>query len=149
MITRYRLLILVSLCVCLVLSPALAHRDPCHRWHACPSDRGTYTCGDTGRCNQCPDNDHCLNRQPRTTNPPAPPSADPQPAPARQEQFHGKIVALADGDTLSVLRDGKAVKVRLWGIDTPERKQAFGTRARQFASELTFQQTLTGHMKTS
>jgi len=34
-------------------------------------------------------------------------------------------------------------KIRLHGIDTPERKQPFGTRARQFASELTFQQTVT------
>jgi endonuclease YncB( thermonuclease family) len=42
-----------------------------------------------------------------------------------------------------VLRDGKAAKVRLYGIDTPERKQAFGTRARQVASELAFRQTVT------
>jgi hypothetical protein len=27
-----------------------AHQDPCHRWHACPSNRQTYVCGDTGRC---------------------------------------------------------------------------------------------------
>jgi len=108
---RYRLLALVSLFLCLCLSPALAHRDPCHRWHSCPSDRGTYTCGDTRRCSQYPNNTYCLNRQPRTANPPAPPSADPQPAPARQEQFSGKVVGVTDGDTLSVLRDGKAVKM--------------------------------------
>jgi endonuclease YncB( thermonuclease family) len=52
-------------------------------------------------------------------------------------------VGITDGDTLSVLRDGKAAKVRLWGIDTPEKAQAFGTRARQFASELVFGQTVT------
>ena len=28
--------------------PAQAHRSGCHRWHSCPSDRGTYTCGDLG-----------------------------------------------------------------------------------------------------
>jgi hypothetical protein len=52
-------------------------------------------------------------------------------------------VGITDGDTLSVLRDGKAAKVRLWGIDTPEKQQAFGTRARQFTSELALQQTVT------
>ena len=25
-----------------------AHRSGCHRWHSCPSDSGSYTCGDTG-----------------------------------------------------------------------------------------------------
>jgi endonuclease YncB( thermonuclease family) len=41
------------------------------------------------------------------------------------EQFTGKVVGISDGDTLSVLREGKAVKVRLYGIDTPEKGQAF------------------------
>lgn len=27
---------------------ALAHRSGCHRWHSCPSDSGSYTCGDLG-----------------------------------------------------------------------------------------------------
>jgi endonuclease YncB( thermonuclease family) len=44
---------------------------------------------------------------------------------------------------LDVLRAGKAVRVRLHGIDTPEKAQAFGTRARQFSSALAFQQTVT------
>jgi endonuclease YncB( thermonuclease family) len=63
--------------------------------------------------------------------------------PARQEQFSGKVVAIADGDTLSVLRDGKAVKIRLHGIDTPEKAQPFATQARQFTSDLVFGQTVT------
>ncbi len=45
---------------------ANAHRSGCHRWHSCPSDRGTYTCGDTGHCNYCPNNDYCKNGEPRT-----------------------------------------------------------------------------------
>jgi hypothetical protein len=59
------------------------------------------------------------------------------------EQFTGKVVSISDGDTLSVLRAGKAVKVRLHGIDTPEKAQAFGTRAQQFTGELAFQKTVT------
>jgi endonuclease YncB( thermonuclease family) len=53
------------------------------------------------------------------------------------------VVGLSDGDTLDVLREGKAVRIRLHGIDTPEKAQAFGTRARQLSSELAFQQTIT------
>ena len=46
--------------------PALteAHRSGCHRWHSCPSDSGSYICGDTGHCSGCPDNQYCENRQP-------------------------------------------------------------------------------------
>lgn len=31
-----------------------AHRDGCHRWHSCPSDTGSYVCGDLGKDDQCP-----------------------------------------------------------------------------------------------
>ena len=31
-----------------------AHRDGCHRWHSCPSDTGSYVCGDLGYYSQCP-----------------------------------------------------------------------------------------------
>jgi hypothetical protein len=48
----------------------------------------------------------------------------------------GKVVAIHDGDTISVLQDGRTVRVRLGGIDTPERGRAFGRRARQFTTDL-------------
>lgn len=59
------------------------------------------------------------------------------------EQFTGKVVGVSDGDTISVLREGKAVKVRLYGVDAPEKAQAFGTHARQLTGGLAFQQTVT------
>ena len=34
-------------------SQVSAHRSGCHRWHSCPSDSGSYTCGDTGYSNYC------------------------------------------------------------------------------------------------
>lgn len=53
--------------------------------------------------------------------------------------FSGKVVAVKDGDTLEIMRDKtNAVTVRLSGIDCPERGQAFGQRAKQFASDLAF-----------
>jgi endonuclease YncB( thermonuclease family) len=41
-------------------------------------------------------------------------------------------------DTISVMRGGRAVKVRLHGIDCPEKKQVFGTRAKQYMVEMAF-----------
>jgi endonuclease YncB( thermonuclease family) len=37
------------------------------------------------------------------------------------ESFSGKVVGVADGDTISVMRLGRAEKVRLSGIDAPEK----------------------------
>jgi endonuclease YncB( thermonuclease family) len=68
---------------------------------------------------------------------------------AAAEPFTGKVVGISDGDTLSVLREGKAVKVRLHGVDTPEKAQAFGTQARKFTSDLAFQQTVTVEVHTT
>lgn len=48
-------------------TPATAHRSGCHRWHSCPSDHGTYVCGDIGYCSQCHDNQYCEAGQPRQT----------------------------------------------------------------------------------
>ena len=33
--------------------PGEAHRDGCHRWHSCPSDTGSYVCGDLGYTTYC------------------------------------------------------------------------------------------------
>jgi micrococcal nuclease len=56
--------------------------------------------------------------------------------------FAGKVVAVKDGDTLEVMREGVAVRVRLYGIDCPEMGQAFGQRAKQAASDLAFGKTV-------
>jgi micrococcal nuclease len=52
--------------------------------------------------------------------------------------FLGKVVAVQDGDTISVMRDGRAERVRVHGIDAPEGGQDFGNRAKQFLSNLVF-----------
>ena len=56
--------------------------------------------------------------------------------------FTGKVVAVLDGDTIEVLQHGKAERIRLNGIDCPEKKQAFGQKAKQFTSSLVFGKTV-------
>ena len=132
------------LVLCGFASITQAHRHSCHRYHRCPSDRGTYICGDLGQCSQCPDNDYCLKKQPRQQ--PQDATLFPRPSSttiAPREVFTGQVVGLSDGDTFDILRDGRAVRIRLYGVDCPESKQAFGTRARQFSSDLVFRQTVT------
>jgi hypothetical protein len=53
------LLVIVFGMYSIILPDASAHRSGCHRWHSCPSDTGSYTCGDTGYCSGCPDNNYC------------------------------------------------------------------------------------------
>lgn len=54
-------------------------------------------------------------------------------------EFHeltGKVVHIADGDTLTVLDSDKVQhKIRLHGIDAPEKSQAFGTKAKEALAE--------------
>lgn len=58
--------------------------------------------------------------------------------------YKAKVIGITDGDTIKVLRTGNEhVKVRLAGIDCPERKQPWGTKAKQAASDLVAGQTVT------
>ncbi len=61
------------------------------------------------------------------------------------ESFIGRVIGVTDGDSLTILHDGKGEKVRLEGIDCPEKKQPFGKRAKQFTSDLTFGREVTVH----
>lgn len=50
-------------------------------------------------------------------------------------ELTGKVVSVHDGDTVTVLVAGnRQVRIRLYGIDTPESAQDFGSRAKQFTS---------------
>jgi len=49
----------------------------------------------------------------------------------------GKVVRVADGDTVTILDSSRQQhKIRLMGIDAPERKQAYGQRSKQSLSEM-------------
>lgn len=54
-------------------------------------------------------------------------------------EIRGKVVAIADGDTITVLdADYQQHKIRLSGIDAPEKKQAFGQKSKAYLSTLVF-----------
>lgn len=76
--------------------------------------------------------------------------ASPQPTPASEpiasqylpKSIIGKVVGIADGDTITLLTENQQLKIRLAGIDAPERNQDFGQKSKQFLSSLIFGKTV-------
>ena len=50
--------------------------------------------------------------------------------------FPAKVIKISDGDTITVLSGKEQTKVRLYGIDAPEKKQDYGQRSKQFLASL-------------
>lgn len=56
----------------------------------------------------------------------------------------GQVVGVVNGDTIDVLTDSKQlVRVRLSGIDAPEKRQTFGQVAKRALSDLIFHRVVT------
>ncbi len=59
------------------------------------------------------------------------------PQSVRADVLTGKVIAVADGDTVTVVDvDQNKHKIRLAGIDAPESRQPYGQRSRQSLSDL-------------
>lgn len=59
------------------------------------------------------------------------------------EVLTGQVVSIADGDTITILDSSRQQhKIRLAGIDAPEKKQAFGKRSRQSLATMIFSKTV-------
>jgi len=80
-----KFLLILSLFVLFFFIPQTSyeHQDGCHRWHSCPSDSGSYTCGDTGKCSECTNNQYCQDRMPRTE-----PTPEPKTTPELVDDYH-------------------------------------------------------------
>lgn len=64
--------------------------------------------------------------------------------PVQAETLTGYVVGIADGDTITVLDANRQQhKIRLAGIDAPEKAQAFGNRSRQNLADMVFNRTVT------
>lgn len=54
------------------------------------------------------------------------------------QTYTGKVTAVKDGDTIEMLANGKKIRIRLFGIDSPERGQPFGTKAKEYTAAQCF-----------
>lgn len=64
-------------------------------------------------------------------------SLRPPTEPRIVETLTGRVIRIADGDTLTILADGnRQVKIRLEGIDAPERGQDYGTKSMAALAEM-------------
>jgi endonuclease YncB( thermonuclease family) len=63
---------------------------------------------------------------------------------AQADILTGRVVGIADGDTLTVLDTSNTQhKIRLSGIDSPEKKQPFGQVCKQSLSDLAYGRVVT------
>lgn len=132
------LLILISIAIIPIYPmESLAHRDGCHRWHSCPSDDGSYVCGDLGYDDECggseeddtgdeedaeaanddpsgKDNDRNGNDNVNGGEQLTISSNECQ---GQADCFTGIVTDIVDGDTLDV----NNVRIRLSLVNTPER----------------------------
>lgn len=63
---------------------------------------------------------------------------------AKAAVLNGTVVGITDGDTITVLDNNKQQhKIRLMGIDAPEKAQAFGAASKKALSDLIYQKSVT------
>lgn len=65
-----------------------------------------------------------------------------QPSSGLSQDFTGQVAGIMDGDTIEILHNKKTIRVRLQGIDCPEKAQAVGNRGKNASSDLVFAKTV-------
>jgi endonuclease YncB( thermonuclease family) len=118
------------------------HRSGCHAAHSCPSDSGSYVCGDTGNFSQCPGNESEDNNDKskkkkvntdksksssRKNNPTLPSKTS-----SEGIEISGPINYVVDGDTLDV----NQIRIRLSLVNTPEVGEPGFDTAKNFVEKL-------------
>ena len=72
-------------------------------------------------------------------------------SPILASEFSGSVISVLDGDTIDVLHNNRSERIRLNGIDCPEKAQPYGKRAKHATAELVFGKDVTiqthGHDK--
>lgn len=136
---------LCSICILIGSSLLVAHpgsldKNGCHTNHK----TGEYHCHGAPKSSPPPTNSSSASPARSTSS-----SSSSQPealtsAPA-QAWWTGKTLQVLDGDTIVVNHDGKPEKIRLFGIDSPEEKQAFSDEAKKFTSDLVLEKVVAVH----
>lgn len=119
--SNYLAICLVILIGLLPFYAAFGHQNPCHSRHSCPSDRGTYVCGDKGDFSQCT-HKHTIPSSMALSGENKIQSAS----------FTGVVKKIIDGDTLHI----GSYKVRLALTNTPEKNQPGYKQATTFTKSL-------------
>jgi endonuclease YncB( thermonuclease family) len=146
--TKMTFLVLIILVMMIPLQTPLsfAHQSGCHSWHSCPSDTGSYTCGDKGYCSQCPDNNYCKAGKPISYSQTKQQKTEPiilkkqtysekvstAVCTGKTMCISGKVKSIVDGDTLYV----DTYKIRLSLTNTPEKGQNGYAEATKFTKNL-------------
>lgn len=63
------------------------------------------------------------------------------------QQLSGKVVGVNDGDTFELMVGNRKLKVRLEGVDCPEKGQPFGNAAKRYTSDMIFGKRVSIHVK--
>ena len=58
------------------------------------------------------------------------------------ETFNGRVEWVTDGDSISVAKEGKSVRVGLFGVYYPDVEQKYGKEAKALARELAFRKVV-------
>ena len=135
----YGVILIVSITILIHASSSdnvFAHQSGCHRWHSCPSDSGSYTCGDLGYCSQCPDNKYCKAGKPWSSSSSSYSRLKANSQATRckgsAECLVSKVTKIIDGDTLQISK----YKIRLSLTNTPEKNQKGYSEAVAFTKKL-------------
>lgn len=58
-------------------------------------------------------------------------------------ELHGKVVGITDGDTVTIVDESRQqYKIRLAGIDAPEKKQPFGNASKKSLSDFIYNKSI-------
>jgi endonuclease YncB( thermonuclease family) len=109
---------------------SFAHRSGCHRWHSCPSDSGSYTCGDLGYDTYCPKSVEPKKEvKKQTTSSSTTKSAECK---GTKLCINGMVRKIIDGDTLLVDK----YTIRLSLTNTPEKNENGFKEATSFTRKM-------------
>jgi endonuclease YncB( thermonuclease family) len=67
---------------------------------------------------------------------------------SQNEHYTGEVVVVSDGDTITVLTtDFERIKVRFYGVDSPEKGQPYGDQAKNFLNGVLYGKTVEVEVK--
>ena len=122
-------------------APASAHRAWCHQQHTCPSDHASYRWGPNKLLCVKPTSEYRTDKFKTRVSYDGQlylcePAAKTPTSPTTSFTYKGNVTYIVDGDTLDVRIGSRTERIRVIGIDTPERGVCFANAATAAATRL-------------